>query len=89
MQTSTFVKSVCAVCLVLTAGLTLGAGLLVLGDVDLLCGGQQYGRQTTADFGRLDRELCRYASSAFEPLSSVLPAFFEVLRSARSVWAQP
>ena len=29
MQTSTFVKSVCAVYLVLTAGLTLGAGLLV------------------------------------------------------------
>ena len=27
MQTSTFVKSVCAVYLVLTAGLTLGAGL--------------------------------------------------------------
>ena len=29
MQASTLVKSVCAVCLVLTAGLTLGAGLLV------------------------------------------------------------
>ena len=29
MQTSTFVKSVCAVYLVLTAGLPLGAGLLV------------------------------------------------------------
>ena len=29
MQTSTFVKSVCAVYLVLTAGLTLGAGRLV------------------------------------------------------------
>ena len=29
MQTSTLVKSVCAACLVLTTGLTLGAGLLV------------------------------------------------------------
>ena len=50
-----------------------------------LCGGQQYGRQTTADFGRLDRELCRHASSLLSRSAKVLPAFFEALRSARSV----
>ena len=43
------------------------------------------GDDRCAHFGQLDQELCRHASSLLRCSAKVLPAFFEVLRSVRSV----